>query len=318
VWSERTATPAAGGGPLVVLGSDLTAPVDEPGTAGTFHGAVLESGIDNGAAYDLDPVADWDAAARRVRQFDIGASALFVSECDALIALGAAVNRTGASARLRARGAAVAAAIDAHTWNAADGVYENTLYNLTFHKRRMPTAFYPLLAGVPTPERAREMLPLLTSPRGFCVNATAHGAGDAASTFLLQFVDARGAPTFAACATDACVADALDARRTWRRVEALVQTVPAAGTTPLSLWAGAGGALATAAGDAPPAPGFARVRVEGHCFAAPAPARVPLSLWRRATDGAFLTCGGNPACAQEAGAKGFAVVNETMCWAFSA
>ena len=323
VWGRRTYPHAAG--PLVVLGSDPNYPQDEGGM-GTFFRAVLESGIDNGAAYILDEVADWDAALKRVKQWDVGASALFVAECLALAQLAPVAGRGDLVPTLTARAAAVSAAMEAAMWNGAEGVYENTLWNGTWHKRRMPTAFYPLLAAQLPPARVAAMLPLLTSPLGFCVNATAMGAGDANSTLLLQFASREGRAL--ACATDACVADAINARFTWARAEGLVQLASApspAAPVPLSLWANAAtGAFATAAGGAPPAPGFAAVRVEGYC--APAPTgraeEVPLSLWERggAAGGAqeFMTCGGNPACAAAAARGGYALAVAQMCWGLNA
>jgi hypothetical protein len=353
VWSFRTYPHAAG--PLVVLGSDPNYPEDEGGM-GTFFRAVLESGLDNGPAYILDEVADWDAALRRVKQWDVGASALFVAECLALAQLAPVAGRGDLVATLTTRAAAVSAAMEAAMWNSAEGVYENTLWNGTWHKvrfdanqpprtkkprpektnpnpnptpppkqRRMPTAFYPLLAAQLPPARAAAMLPLLTSPLGFCVNASATGAGDANSTLLLQFASREGRAL--ACATDACVADAINARFTWARAEGLVQLASApspAAPVPLSLWANAAtGAFATAAGGAPPAPGFTVVRVEGYC--APAPAgraeEVPLSLWAKGGAGGaqeFMTCAGNPACAVAARAGGYAVAVAEMCWGFNA
>ena len=321
VWTQRTHASAAG--PLVVLGSDPNFPEDEGGM-GTFFRAVLESGIDNGPAYELDQVADFDNVTHRVKQYDVGASALFVNECLALAELAPVAGRADIVPTLRARAAAVSAAMDAVMWNDAEGIYEHTLWNGTWNKRRMPTAFYPMLAAQLPPARVGAMLPLLTSPLGFCVNSSYFGAGTNESTLLLQF--AEGGRSLA-CASDACVADALNARFTWVRAEGLVQLAaapPAAGAVALTLWANAAtGAFATAAGGAPPAPGFAPVRVEGFCYAAAAGsgADVPLALWSRGAAGGavdFLTCAGNPACAADARARGYALANATMCWGFNA
>jgi hypothetical protein len=300
------------------------APTPNPKRRTTPH-KNRESGIDNGAAYILDPELDWDAGSRRIKQYDVGASALFVSECLALIELAGVAGRAEVVPLLQARAAAVSAAMEAALWNGAEGVYENAAWNGTWHKRRMPTAFYPLLTGQPPPARAAAMLPLLTSPLGFCVNETAWGAGDANSTLLLQFYSAAQRRSLA-CASDACVADAINARFTWVRAEGLVQlaSAPPPGALPLTLFENAAtGAFATAAGAAPPAPGFSAVRVEGFC--APAPpaggAGVALALWARteATGArAFVTCAGNPACAAGAAAAGYALANASMCWGFNA
>jgi hypothetical protein len=103
VWTKRTHT--SPGGPLVVLGDDaFNFPQDEGGL-GTLGRAALESGIDNGVAYILDPDADFDKATLRMKQWDVGASALFVSECQALMELAVVGNRSAAIPLLRQRAA---------------------------------------------------------------------------------------------------------------------------------------------------------------------------------------------------------------------
>jgi len=320
VWTYRSVAAGSGGGRLVALGSNPNLPRDEA-NAGTLSAAALESGVDNGAAYEeMDPAIDFDPVRYLLRQFDVGASALFVSECAALIELAAAAGRPEVVPELQAWQAAVAGAMDEVLWNEGEGVYENTRFNGSWHKRRMPTAFYPLVSGAPSAARAAAMMPLLASPLGFCVNTSYHGSGDANSTFLLQF--ARGTTAHASCASDACVADALDARYTWLRVEALAQVAAAAapGTTPLLLWRN-GSAFATTASPAPPAPGFALVRVEGHCFVKPAAGLVPLSLWGLPAGGGaptdFVTCGA-PACAADAARAGYALLNASICYGLNA
>lgn len=338
VWEQRTHP--SHGGPLVVLGDDgFNFPQDEGGL-GTLGRAALESGVDNGVGYMLDPVADFDATTLRMKQYDVGASAMFVNECLALAELAKVAGNASSAAipTLLARAAAVQAAMDAVMWNEAEGVYENTAWNATWNKRRMPSAFYPMLSGNPTPARVAQMLPLLTSPQGFCVNDTAFGAGTRASTVLLQFYkggdpasNASASPL--ACASAACLAEAIDGRFTWERVEALVEgapdSVPGAPTTPLRLWVNAASgehattANASGGGDTPPSPGFSLVRTEGYCFQDPAPGLVPLSLWSRVVGGGagqrqqFLTCGGNPACLQAATQGGFQKAAPSMCFGFN-
>jgi putative isomerase len=175
VWDARMGAGSAHG-PLIVLGSDLVFGDDEH-TIPNLFSAALESGLDNGVAYELDVARDWDNATFRIKQYDVGASALFVAECEALIELAAVVNRSDVVAMLRARGAAVAAAMDETMWNSKDGVYESTAYNLTWNQRRMPTAFYPMLSVNLPQDRVTDMLPMMTSPMGFCVNESAFGDG---------------------------------------------------------------------------------------------------------------------------------------------
>jgi hypothetical protein len=309
---------------------------DEHSTPSLFA-AGLESGIDNGVAWEgLDPVADFEwipgGGGGRMKQYDVGASALFVAECEALIALAAVVNRSDVMPTLQARASAVAAAMTATMWNGGEGVYESTLYNLTWHKRRMPTAFYPLLSTALPPTRVLDMLPLLTSPLGFCVNATAHGDGNADSGFLATFHSAALNDTLL-CLSDACIGEAINARYKYVRQEGLGQLVaPGGGGVPLFQWrSNLTGGHALTANATPPAPGYTLVRQEGFCYAtaAAAPGMVPITLWQQprqlghsgggggTASGEFVTCAGNPACLEEVGKEGYTLVG-TECFGFNA
>src|SRR5208337_4215275 len=43
-------------------------------------------------------------------------------------------------------------------WNDKDGVFENRYWDGRFSNRLSPTNFYPLIAGVATPEQAEQMI----------------------------------------------------------------------------------------------------------------------------------------------------------------
>ena len=43
-------------------------------------------------------------------------------------------------------------------WNEQDGIFENRFWSGDFSKHLSPTNFYPLLAGIPTPEQAKRMM----------------------------------------------------------------------------------------------------------------------------------------------------------------
>ena len=320
VWTQRMGGGAAAG-PLLGLGSDLVSGDDE-NSVPSLGAAALESGIDNGVAWmDLDPIADWEKTpfGGRIRLYDVAASALFVAECEALVELAAVVNRSDVVAMLRARGAAVAGAMNATMWNAEEGVYETTFYNLTWHKRRMPTAFYPMLSTALPNDRVLAMLPLLMSPLGFCVNDTFFGDGDADSSFLVTFYS-EALQDNVLCVSDACIGDAVNGRYKFVRQEGLAQlyrAAPGDAAVPLNLWVQAGtGAHALTASAVPPAPGYALVRQEGACFSEAAPGRVPLTLWYSESRQRFQTCAGNPGCLKDV-AGGFKLV-DTLCFGFNA
>lgn len=109
-----------------MVGSDIVGGYDKPGSIGTFYAAALESGLDNGIAFmDLDEVTDFYNVMKRIKQYDVSASSLFIAECEALITLAALVNRSDVVPTLRARASAMAAAMDETMWNDADRVYES-------------------------------------------------------------------------------------------------------------------------------------------------------------------------------------------------
>jgi hypothetical protein len=324
VWTQRVGAGSAPG-PLMVLGCDLVSGDDER-THPNLFSAGLESGIDNAVAFmGLDPAVDFDidnsTGSGRIRQYDVAASALFVAECEALVALAAVVNRSDVVPLLRARGAAVAAAMNASLWNAAEGVYESTFYNLSFHKRRMPTAFYPMLSAALPDDRVLAMLPLLTSPLGFCVNDTHFGAGNADSSVLVTFSSGSDSVL---CLSDACIGEAVNAHYTYVRQEGLAQVLPAPGaaapaTVPLNQWRHpVTGSHALTANATPPAPGYALVRREGSCYSAAAATQgmVPITLWYSASRGAYQSCAGNPACLEDVAKNEFEFVG-VQCYGFN-
>jgi neutral trehalase len=53
-------------------------------------------------------------------------------------------------------------------WSEADGIYLNKHWDGSFNRRISPTNFYPLLAGIASPERARRMVQqYLLNPQKF-------------------------------------------------------------------------------------------------------------------------------------------------------
>ena len=319
VWTQRMGAGSAHG-PLIVLGSDRVFGDDE-NTEPNLFTAGLESGLDNGVAFmGLDPIADWDNTTFRIKQYDVGASALFVAECEALITLAAVVNRSDVVATLRARSAAVAAAMNETMWNDEEAVYESTFYNLTWHKRRMPTAFYPMLSSALPDDRVTAMLSMLTSPLGFCVNDTYFGDGDADSQFLVTFYNDTLQDNIL-CLSDACIGDSVNSRYKYVQQEGLAQllsTSPLApGMLPLNQWQHTGtGDHALTASVTPPEPGYVLVRQEGACFAKAAAGRIPITLWHSAALQRYRTCAGNPDCLTDV-SDGFKLVG-TQCYGYNA
>ena len=190
-WRERVNEGAAAL-PLVQLGSD---PENLPtyrspytGGVGTRGAAILESGMDNSPMYDG---AGFDNVTHRVALYDVGMTSLFLAENRALLQLAAVVGRAAeVRALLQPQYDVVAAAMGAHLWDEASGTFANGVVAdhgkgsgaagapagapraTELSPRLSPTAFYPLLAGVPSAAQASAMVERhLTNASEFCVSA---------------------------------------------------------------------------------------------------------------------------------------------------
>jgi len=126
---------------------------------GAFKGTALaardESFMDNSPLHDgvaLDP------ANRRLEQLDVGLSSLVALEGEMLGRIARRLGDRATAERVEAAAAAIARAIDEVLWNEEAGIYVNVALDGTPSERIGPTSFYPLLAGVPSSERAERMV----------------------------------------------------------------------------------------------------------------------------------------------------------------
>ncbi|MEJ2358175.1 MAG: trehalase family glycosidase [Deinococcales bacterium] len=136
---------------------------------GAFQGTALaardESFMDNSPMHDG---VELDPATGRLRQLDVGLSSLVALEAELLSKVAAHLGDTVAAERLAVERRRIAAAIDTHLWHEEAGAYVNVAEDGTPSPRIGPTSFYPLLAGVPSAERAeRTVKAQLLDERGF-------------------------------------------------------------------------------------------------------------------------------------------------------
>jgi mannosylglycerate hydrolase MGH1-like protein len=170
--------PKARQGPfgLLAFGSD---PVDGDGHAGTLDAAKRESGLDDSPMYDE---ARYDPTTHTMDLADVGLNALHTADLEALTTIHTRLAETGGAAagdaaveerasahRAAAERCAAAhreacARIDEVLWDPAAGLYRNRLADGTFSPHASPTLLYPLLAGVPSPERAAAVADALLRP----------------------------------------------------------------------------------------------------------------------------------------------------------
>ncbi len=127
----------------------------QDGAVNTLQGAKYESGLDNSPMYDG---ATFDAATHRMQMADVGLMSLYVADCDALSGIARVLGRGAEAAELTARSARYRSRL-ATLWSPGRHLYLNRDLRTGMPSPRVsPTNFYPLLAGVPTAEQARQMV----------------------------------------------------------------------------------------------------------------------------------------------------------------
>ncbi len=135
------------------------------GSSGTRQGAIYESGLDNSPMYDG---AVYNPQTHLLEVGDVGLMSLYIADCDALAETADVLNKTAEARELRDRAARYRAKL-ATMWDEETGMFLNRdLHTGLAGARLSPTNFYPLLAGVATPEQAKHMIDKhLLNPKEF-------------------------------------------------------------------------------------------------------------------------------------------------------
>ena len=251
--------------------------------------------------------------------YDVGMTALYLSDTEALIALAEVAGRFDIVPELQLRFARVQTAMNTHMWDAENGIYTNVLYNGSFYRRWAPTSFFPMMSGSATDAQADAMMATMTSPLGMCFNRSHAPLPDGGAAMIVTWWD--GSHDNWECVTDDATRDAVDAAFNFVRVEAIAP-LPAAGPAPglvaLNLYFSAANNDHALVAGAAPAAGYALVRQEGWCYsAAPDPATVNgwgatnLTLWWSPSRKDYKTCG-SAACVADSGPD--YVLQSTMCF----
>ena len=119
---------------------------------GDTEGGAYESGLDNSPMYDDVP---FDAYRNTMALADVGLNSLYVFDCECLAEIADVLGRTSEANELSRRAAEYRTKM-AILWNEERGIFVNRRSEgeQEFSTRISPTSFYPLLAGVATPEQA--------------------------------------------------------------------------------------------------------------------------------------------------------------------
>jgi len=330
VWTSRMAK----GGvyndePLMILGSDPSSPHDNGD--GNMQGARYES-MDNSPAYDSPPV-QFNSTTHQIEQYDVSPTALFLSDTEALITLANEIGKSDIVQSLQAHFNATAEALNTRLWQQELGAYANVLFNGTFNARLSPTSFYPMISGVVSDDRVLSLLSLLTSPVGFCINASHTPGLLDFPTRLLTRWSSRITGHSVSCVTVACTENVLlYGRADYQNVEGSVPIYnaslpPPLFSVPLYLYTTIDNITALATN--PPDSNFTIIRQEGYCFTI---GSIPssrefktwqmtnLTLWYLQTKSSydFRTCG-TVVCETTAKSAGYMLKgNGPMCITFDA
>ncbi|MBN1250135.1 MAG: hypothetical protein JXC32_20895 [Anaerolineae bacterium] len=118
-------------------------------------GAALESGLDNSPMYDDIP---YDRTTHLMQLADVGLTAMYVMDCEALADIAVVLSRSHVADELRTRAAAFREALRA-LWNDEEGIFLNRRTDTGESSHRLsPTNFYALLADAPSQAQAERMM----------------------------------------------------------------------------------------------------------------------------------------------------------------
>jgi putative isomerase len=141
-----------------------TSPVGDGLYRGTKLGARNESSMDNSPLHDE---AAFDRASGTLTAADVGLNSLLVLDAEILARFAMQRGDAATAARLRERGAELAERVRTQLWDDERKVFANRLWDGKFIRTIAPTSFYPLLAGIATPEQCAHLLRWLEDPRKF-------------------------------------------------------------------------------------------------------------------------------------------------------
>jgi hypothetical protein len=114
-----------------------------------------ESGMDDSPMYDD---VHYDEHTHTIDLDDVGLNSLYALDAESLAALATILGKQDDALAFQADYEKMKQLVQQKLWNETDGIYENRSWNGEFSKRLSPTNFYPMLAGIATPDQARRMV----------------------------------------------------------------------------------------------------------------------------------------------------------------
>ncbi len=139
---------------LLEWGSDRGASESNGGRGFPIH-AKWESGMDDSPMWDD---VHYDAKTYTMDLDDVGLNSLYAVDAESLAELAGILGKTDDQKQFLADYERMKQLVRQKLWNEQDGIYENRFWNGEFSKRLSPSSFYPMLAGIATPEQAERMM----------------------------------------------------------------------------------------------------------------------------------------------------------------
>ncbi len=126
-----------------------------PGGRGYLMASRWETGIDDNPMYDE---VSYDPKTYTMNLDDVGLNSLYVLDAECLSKIAVILGKNGDAKTFATDYEHQKQLIRDKLWNEQDGIYENRSWSGEFSKHLSPTNFYPLLAGIPSPEQAKRMI----------------------------------------------------------------------------------------------------------------------------------------------------------------
>ncbi len=140
---------------LLEWGSNRGSSLSTPNGSGHLQGARNESGMDDSPMYDD---VTYDPHTYTMNLADVGLNSLYTLDAECLAKLAAILGRDEDSRKFAVEYEQMKQLIREKLWNEKDGIYENRYWDGRFSNRLSPTNFYPMFAGIATPEQAERMV----------------------------------------------------------------------------------------------------------------------------------------------------------------
>ncbi len=123
--------------------------------ADNLQAAMYESGLDNSPMYDG---VVYNTQTHTMEYSDVGLNALYAMDCWALAEISEILGKSQQAELLEKEYARMRKAMHEQLWDDKTGIFLNRHWDGRFSYRLSPTNFYPLIAGIATPEQAQRMV----------------------------------------------------------------------------------------------------------------------------------------------------------------